>query len=101
MTNTAPRVVYTTPFDAPADRMGWLAAARQFAFTREGGLLAGKLLLMAGFLGSIADEPLDIIPGVDLLSIGDDVLWVAIPAYALTRIAWIRHRHNARKRKGL
>lgn len=98
MTNTAPRIVYTTPFDAPAAKMSWGRAARQFLFTREGGLLAGKLLLMAGFIGSVADEPLDIIPGVDLLSAGDDILWFAIPAYALGRIAWIRHRHNRRRK---
>jgi hypothetical protein len=85
-------------FSAPARAMGWAEATRKFLFTREGGLLAGKLLVMAGLIGSIADEPLDLIPGIDLLSFGDDILWLAIPAYAVGRIAWIRHRANNPKR---
>lgn len=78
--------------------MTWLQATRAFLFTREGGMLAGKLLLMAGFIGSVVDEPLDLIPGLDILSFSDDVLWGVIPAYALARIAWIRHRANHPKR---
>jgi len=85
-------------FGYRANDMTWLQATRAFLFTREGGLLAGKLLLMAGFVGSVIDEPLDLIPGVDVLSFGDDVLWGVIPAYALMRIAWIRHRANHPKR---
>jgi hypothetical protein len=81
-----------------ARKVGWGEATRRFLFTREGGLLAGKVLVMLGLIGSFADEPLDIIPGVDLLSVGDDVLWVAIPAYAIARVAWIRHRANNPRR---
>lgn len=87
-----PQVGQPHRFSYRTNEMSWSEATRAFLFTREGGLLAGKLLLMAGLVGSIADEPLDLIPGLDILSFGDDFLWVAIPAYALIRIARIRHR---------
>jgi len=94
----SPRASEAPNFSYRTSQMTWLQATRAFLFTREGGLLAGKLLLMAGFIGSIADEPLDLVPGIDLLSFGDDVLWGVIPAYALIRIAWIRHRGSHPKR---
>lgn len=93
-----PQVGEPHHFTYRTNDMSWPEATRAFLFTREGGLLAGKLLLMAGLIGSIADEPLDLIPGVDILSFGDDVLWGVIPAYALIRIAWIRHRARHPKR---
>lgn len=77
--------------------MGWWEATRIFLFTKDGGALALKLLAMLGLIGSVADEPLDVIPGIDLLTLSDDVLWVAIPALAFGRIAWIRHSANKSK----
>lgn len=96
--HTPPREPIPVPYtpDLKQPVVGWGEATRRFFFTREGGLVVTKLLFMFGLAASIADEPLDIVPGVDLLTFGDDVLWFAIPAYAIIRIAWIRHRANAR-----
>jgi len=92
-----PDAVDGSSFQLQQKTMGWWEATRIFLFTREGGVLALKLLAMAGLVGSAVDEPLDLIPGLNLLTVSDDVLWLLIPVWAGSRIWRIRHRANKPK----
>lgn len=97
----------TTPRPRPVKKIGWVQAARLFFTNKEEVGLVSKLTTgVFTFLAktsivtlpfTVLDEPIDAVPGLGLLTMGDDVLAV-FGAIMLIRIAIFRSQCNRRLR---
>jgi len=76
--------------------MGVIEATKLFLSNKTEGLIFTKIVSVFGLTTlpiTVFDEGLDFIPGINIISVGDNLLW-PFAIYAAIRIGMIRHKAN-------
>jgi hypothetical protein len=84
--------------------MGWGAATHKFMLNRvqethgfHKFAAAAKLILATvGVSATVFDDIADFIPGLDVITVGDNLVWLIFGGYAIVRISRIRWEANHR-----
>jgi len=80
-------------------KMSYRQAAKLFVSNKTEGVIFLKIVSFFGLATlpvTIFDEWLAVIPGLNLVALGDDLLWPGA-LYAAVRIVMIRHKANSQK----
>ena len=78
-------------------KMSWFQATKHFFGNKaESGMFA-KIMAFLGFTSvnvMVFDDLLDFIPGLNILTVGDNLVVYPFLAFAVIRITMIRHKAN-------